>query len=471
MRVIFPSEAKKYDEASVNAGVPSLLLMEAAADALTAAVMRRSPKRVFVFALSGGNGGDGFAAARKLNTLGVDTTVVFLGDQDKATEDTRVNMRAYEGEVLRDYQILDMSGAVVLDALLGTGLSRDVKSEIAEAITFINRSGAYVISADIPSGINAADGQMMGAAVKANETVTFQAAKVGHFVYPGREYTGALTVSPIGIARDVFESDMQSYPSRTKELRLKKRASNSHKGTYGYLGIIGAKMGMTGATSYVARAATTAGAGVVNILAQPGTADIYAKTLPFAVSIEGNLSDFLNGKAALAVGSGLGDTQIHLNEMLLHPCVVDADALTSDTEVFKYAKNAVLTPHPKEFSRMTGISVTDILSDPVSAVSAFCARYSVTLLLKGATTIVGTGSKISFVLAGSPGMAKGGSGDVLTGVIAALLSQGYTPHEAATLGAHLCGLAGERAAEIKGVISATPSDTIRHLPEIIKEFY
>lgn len=496
MRVIYPFEAKKYDEEMIKNGIPSLLLMEQAAMHIANAAEKRKPERVVVFAGIGGNGGDGFSAARQLESRGIKTKLYFIGDKAKAAEDTKTNMAFFEKQDRIEYieseedvkNISILKEDVVIDALFGTGLKRDVSGIFALAIKKINESPAYVISTDIASGINAENGQIMGEAIKANETITFVAPKPGHFIYPGREHTGKLLVYTIAPNADVFESDITAYPSGCKELYLEKRKKNSHKGTYGYLGIIGAQYGMSGASIFAAKGAQAAGAGVINILSVEKNADIFARTVPFAVlkkcsyeeryeeGTNSEIEEFIKNKAAIAVGCGMGSAKgvrdivryVYKNAV---KCVIDADGINvlSISDVDEMGENVVLTPHPKEFSRLTGMSVDDILKDPINAVLVLTKRTKATILLKGATTVIATGEQISLVLAGSPAMAKGGSGDVLTGIISAFLAQGYDAHKSALLGAYIAGMAGEKSAEEKGEYSASPDDTIANIPFVIKE--
>lgn len=498
MKVILAHDVKKIDKDLVRQGVPSLILMENAAFSITNTVLNvYRGGNVFFLCGAGGNGGDGFAAARQLAARGVLVSCALIGDEDKVNTDTKTNMLYFEKKstllkvkTKEDLNKLNINKEdIVVDALFGISLSREVNGIFREAIELINKSGAYVISIDMPSGVAADTGQVLGCAVKANETITFVYPKPGQLLYPGREMTGKLTVANIGAPADI-SSDTEVFFSDGDELKLPKRNKDTNKGDYGYLAILGGCRGYTGAAVYTAKAATATGAGVSCIGTLSEVQGIYAKLLPGAVTKEisgengrysnisiGDIEELFKGKAVAAIGPGMGYDKENIpliQKILSLPIkkVLDADAiniLSNNPKMLKEAHGEiVLTPHPKEFSRLTGLSVEDILKNPLYLAKKFANDYGVTLLLKGATTIVADSEKASIILAGTPGMAKGGSGDVLTGVIAGLMSQGFGTYESTVLGAHICGKAGEAASYKKGEYSMTPKDTIDNIPKVIK---
>ncbi|MEZ4357879.1 MAG: NAD(P)H-hydrate dehydratase [Eubacteriales bacterium] len=499
MKVILANDVKKIDESLVNEGVSSNILMENAAFSVTEAVLKAySGGKVFFLCGPGGNGGDGFAAARQLTASSISVQCALIGDDTKINSDTKVNMRYFEnkGTLLKVKIKEDLSSInidkedIIVDAIFGISLSREVRGIYKEVIEYINSLSSYKISVDMPSGVAADTGQVLGCAVKADETVTFVYPKPGQLIYPGREMAGKLTVANIGAFADT-ESDIEVFFSSGDELKLPKREKNTNKGDYGYLAILGGSKGFTGAAAFSAKSAMAAGAGVVCLGTLKEVQGIYAKLLPGAVTKEisgdggkysiksiGDIEEFLKGKAAAAIGPGMGyDKGLLplLKKILSLPLkkVLDADAINILSHNPDLLKNAcgeiVLTPHPKEFSRLTGLSVDEIIKNPLFLAKQFALDYNVTLLLKGASTVVASKDKASIILAGTPGMAKGGSGDVLTGVIAGLMSQGFGAHFSAVLGAHICGKAGEAASEKKGEYSMTPKDTINNIPYIIKK--
>ncbi|MBR0135020.1 MAG: NAD(P)H-hydrate dehydratase, partial [Clostridia bacterium] len=424
----------------------------------------------------GNNGGDGLAAARILLTRGYDVICGITGEP--STNDAYINAQFLIATgrletIAENSGFIRTSGAdVIIDALFGTGLKRRPSGLYEELINDMNAHAAKVVCADIPSGVFGDTGQCeLG--VYADTTVTFQNVKTGHLVFPGREHTGKLVTAKIGAddRRDAFNKFWAD------EIVLPPRKSNTNKGSFGKLSIIAGSKGMAGAAVLAAKAAVKAGCGLTRVGTTEFAAAVVQKSAPEAtVKILGaedidpkEALGFTEG--ALAIGPGLG-TNASVKETvrvligLELKKVIDADALNvmaEDKAMLESLKNAVITPHPKEFSRLSGMSMSDILSDPVKAAGEFALMYKTTVLLKGATTVVTDGKRTVIVTAGSPAMAKGGSGDVLTGVTGALLAQGYAPFEAAYTAAYFCGRAGERAAKEKGEYSASPLDTIENL--------
>ncbi len=380
---------------------------------------------------------------------------------------------------------------MLIDALFGVGLSREVKGLYAAVIHAVNSSGAYVIAVDIASGVDADTGAAPGCAMRADETVTFQCAKPGHFFYPGRELTGRLTVKEIGTCEDFDIGVMYAVD----ELTLPRRSRDTHKGSYGKLAVIAGSQGFSGAGLMCVHAALRAGAGLVTAgipaSLQPVFSAAIPETMTFALDdfsgvlaegcVEG-VKKLIAGKTALAAGPGLGTgsgavaaVQYLVGNNDIRK-VFDADALNvvaQDIRILKRKRgDTVLTPHLVEFSRLCGISPEEIRKDLIGTAKRFAAEYGVTLLLKGATSLVTDGQRVALITAGSPGMARGGSGDVLTGVIAGLMSGGreggMSGFEAAMYGAYICGKAGEAAAAELGELSMTAGDTLRHVSEITK---
>jgi len=443
------SNAKRMKAADAAAigerGIDSLALMERAAGYVCEAaedflVGRRTAA---VFCGPGNNGGDGVAAARLLRGIGVDVRVWLVGDRSKMTADTRAMERRLieAGGVLEDFSpgnaeiaAWTARAGVIVDALFGVGLSRPLTGDALAAVRLINAANTPVVAADIASGVSADTGLILGEAVKADCTVTFSKGKPGHFVEPGCVYCGELRFVDIGIPQDlVKDSGCGIYAVRGDDLRLPARPRLSHKGDYGKLLILGGSVGYTGAPSLCAHAAVRSGAGLV-YLGVP--AEIYEITavkndeaMPFPRTAE-SVAERLGQCDVCVVGPGMGrseDTRSLVRGVLTafhEPVVADADALwaiTEEPELLASAEaSVVLTPHEGEFARLLGRPVGDRLNDAL----AFSVQRGCVVVLKGHRTICAFPDGKAYVIdAGNPGMAKGGSGDVLAGVIGAMLGQ------------------------------------------------
>ena len=478
--VVTPQQAKEIDKYMIEElSIPSILLMEQAASALASeaeSYCTRS-EQIIVVCGKGNNGGDGLAAARILMIHG-DNVHCIVADEP-STPDAKANAAllqklgiiepaSFDIDIISKYE----NASLIIDALFGTGLKSSPKGIYKKLIDDMNRHSAKVISADIPSGIfgNTGKGEI---AVYADTTIAFQYPKPGHFLFPGREHTGTLKVAKIGISGTI-------KPSNTiyiDDCSLPERKKNTNKGNYGKLGIIAGSKGMSGAAVMSAKAAIASGCGLTRVGCIEYTANIIQCSVPEAtVKIIGD--EYIDeakalsfADSALAIGPGLG-TDEHIERMLRallpleYPKVIDADALNviaDKNDLLLSAKNAIITPHPKEFARLTKLDISEILADPIGVAEDFALTYHVVVLLKGATTIITDGTRNAIVTSGCPGMAKGGSGDVLTGVIGALIAQGHGLFEAGCMGAFFCGKAGESAAIEKDDYSMTPIDTIKHL--------
>ena len=475
-----PAQAGKIDRHMIDAlEIPGLLLMEQAATAVArrAACLAPEGGRILCVAGSGGNGGDALAAARILLGWGYDARVGAVKITD-LPPDAEVNLRFFTHTRrllhLREDnlgQLFTGEEAVIVDGLLGTGISRPASGLYAQIIQKINHSAAKVVAIDVPSGVFGLTGQAP-LAVRAQETVTFQYPKPGHYLLPGRELCGKLHIAPIG----VDEGRIPLHLHYVDHYAPAARPLSAHKGNFGRLGILAGSRGMAGAAILAAKGALAAGAGLATLLScapvcnaiQCAAPPVMARALwegDYVGSCD--LGEF-SGFTALAAGPGLSrraDGELIRSLATLDtPKVLDADALNllSGGEL-RFGANTVLTPHPGEFSRLSGLTVEEILEDPIASARSFARSYGVVLLLKGATTVVSDAEQTYLVTAGCPSMAKGGSGDVLTGMIGALLAQGTPPCEAAYGAAFLAGRAGEAAAREMGEFSPTAEDTVRYV--------
>ncbi len=478
-------------------GIGSLDLMERAAAALADAAeeLAGRERSAAVFCGAGNNGGDGVAAARILLEQGFSVRAFLVGRREKMTADARAMEEKLQaaGGALEDFHPEDDAvrawterAGVVVDALFGVGLSRPLAGDALAAVTLINGSRRPVAAADIPSGVAADTGAILGGAVRADVTVTFSMAKPGHFIEPGCVMTGALRVADIGIpAALLAEAGCGIYAIHGEDLALPKRKALSHKGDYGKLLILAGSVGYTGAAALSAAAAVRAGAGLV-YLGVP--ADIYeieavkateAMAFPLRCNDRGRLAkgalpvirERLNACGVTVLGPGLGrdrDTAAVTAEVLRRargPVVLDAGALWAvgrDLALLdRCAGPVVLTPHEGEFARLLGRPVEDRLLDSLS----FARAYDCAVVLKGHRTICAFPDGKAYIIdAGNPGMASGGTGDVLAGVIGALLGQ-LKPRRAVVTACWIHARAGDLAAERYGEYALRAGDIIERLPQ------
>jgi NAD(P)H-hydrate epimerase len=492
---------KETDSGAINRfGIPSTLLMTNAAEAVAKAALGFLPEggSAAVFCGCGNNGGDGVAAACRLLTLGYDARVFFTSDIEVLSPDTAEmlrRLRELRGQAREfsasDAEQLDFikGGSVIIDAILGTGLSRMVSGVPKAAVELINSLAIPVVSADVPSGVDADTGKIYGCAVSADITVTFTLAKPGHFVEPGCVKRGKLIVADIGIPQTLTdELDIRAFAVTKDEVSLPKRLPLTHKGNYGRLLLLGGSVGCTGAPTLAARAALRVGAGLVSLGVPEEIYQISAvkndEAMPFPLkSRDGILSpdalDEILQRAAKSnvtvVGMGLGRSAETpaLVEALVNTCktplLIDADGLYAIKDRLEGLKNSeaqiVLTPHEGEFA-LLGASAAD---DRLSAARELAQKRRVTVVLKGHRTICAfPGGEVYIINAGNPGMAKGGTGDALSGVIGAMLCQ--LPFKQAVItGCWLHARAGDFAAERLGEYSITASDLIDSLSDACKE--
>ena len=488
-------EMRGMDRYSIETiGIPSIVLMEHAAAAAVDEMrgcLEGQPS-ILIVCGTGNNGADGLAMARLLDNEGYAVQVVPVGNQMKATEEwktqaeicSRLGIPFVHQELSAEYIRSNRIG-VVVDGLFGTGLSRMVTGAFQDAIEAINRSGAYVVSIDIPSGISADSGAVLGCAVKADLTVTFQCEKLGMALYPGKEYCGQTVVRDIGIppvsqrtvaprAFTMDETDLEQMPERP---------AYSNKGTFGRVLVIAGAKNMAGAAILSGTGAYRSGAGLVRVLTVEENRVILQSTLPEAIltTYSGKelpldvLEEACGWASSIVIGPGLGlsDQTTSLLRYVLQyrkaPVVIDADGLNTlavHREMLdSLGENAVLTPHLGEMSRLIGMPVSHITMDLPETARTFSERYGAVLVMKDAKTLVADGKSRLYVnTCGNSGMATGGSGDVLAGVIGGLLAGGMEPFEAASYGVLLHSLAGDAAAAELGERAVTAGEIARRIP-------
>jgi NAD(P)H-hydrate epimerase len=470
------------DAATIRSGVPSSILMENAGAALVEALRARYPgwTRVVVVCGPGNNGGDGLVAARLLAFAGVRASVFTLGDPDSYRGDPAENLsRAWAagiapeplaGAAARRRLTRELSDADgVVDALFGTGLSRPLSGEAARVVAALNGSGRAIVAADVPSGLSSDSGEVRGPAVRAALTVAFAACKPCHVLPPASAACGRLVVADIGIPRRTLEARagrLWLVEATDVAARLLPRPLESHKGDFGRLAIIAGSRGKAGAALLAARGALRGGAGLVTIFCAESLWSLYASGLPEAMAeplpeVDGAIAEAaatgairtLRGFDAAVVGPGLGTapgTAAFVEELLAGtriPVVADADALNAfrgRPERLRRRAPLVVTPHPGEAGRLLSLPSRRVQADRLAAVRSLARRTGAVAVLKGAHTLVA--DRAGRVLAnptGTPLLATAGSGDVLAGLVGALLAGGLSPEDAATCGVWLHGAAAE----------------------------
>jgi NAD(P)H-hydrate epimerase len=451
-------------------GIPGFTLMRRAGQAAFQALINHypEPSQISIFCGTGNNGGDGYVMAVLAKQRGIPVTVLQVGEVEKITGDALQARRLAEQDGIEILPFVPgsvVADGVVVDALLGTGLGGNVRGDFTEAVEFINNSGLPVLAVDIPSGLCSDTGRVLGQAVKASLTVTFIAAKQGLLTGQANDATGQLYFEDLAVPEAVYTS----VPASSERLDLNRllpgllprRSRCAHKGSYGHIMVAGGDKGMAGAAAMASQAATRVGAGLVSCATRPEHVAALVARCPEVMTqgvISGQeIEPLLDTPSVIVVGPGLG--QGPWGEQLLQqvcaqdkPLVVDADALNilANGRVIQnpHRDNWILTPHPGEAARLLQCSTADINQDRFAAVVELQRRFGGAVILKGAGTLVATpDSSHPFVCPyGNPGMASGGMGDVLSGVLGALLAQGLGVADAACLGVCLHARAADEAA-------------------------
>lgn len=499
MYAAFVKDMNEIDKRAVDEyKIPGILLMENAAMAIYRRIRKHGFKSVVIVCGSGNNGGDGFALARLLKVNGYDVNVFCFNDTSKISGDAKINFDIIISmgfEIKNNLNELEhkiREYDVVVDALFGTGFKGEVKDIYREVIDCINRNAKYIISVDIPSGIMGDSGEKGGICIYAKETITFGCLKMGHILGDGRIASGRVFVDSISIPEECIKKQNILYTTNYGDFPLSimgKREIDTNKGDCGKVYIIGGSFLMSGAVILAARGALHAGAGLVTcvipeeILDRVGSSVAEATYMTFdrrdgqSFISSSNLDSIIERADVIAAGVGLGVSQ-QMTDCISYilrksekPVVIDADGinmLSVIKDVLKIKKcPLVLTPHPGEMSRLTGLSIDYINKNRVRVAREFARNYNCIVLLKGASTVVSDGTKVYINTTGNPGMASGGSGDALTGMISALIGQGYSSYDSAVLGAYIHGRAGDDAYEQYGY-GLTASDIIKFIGKYIK---
>ena len=513
MYLVTAVEMRDMDRLAIEShGIPGLVLMESAgkgaARVLLAQFADHLKAGVGIICGKGNNGGDGFVMARYLADHRIRVTVYLLAKTSMVKGDAAANLNRLaplnipvievpdENAFSKAISSLDQHGLLV-DAILGTGLSADVKGFFKTVIDYMNQRPTPIFAVDVPSGLNSDTGQPCGACIRAQATATFALPKIGHFSYPGAEYTGKLEIIDIGIPEAVVQSVKPKQQLLTAEQirhRLRPRSADTHKGRTGHLLVVAGSVGKTGAAALAAGSAMRCGAGLVTLSIAESlhsiaeTLVLEVMTAPLTESRCGVLGDaavddikkLISGKACLAIGPGIGqapETRRLIQKIITQieiPVVIDADGLnnlTGQTQLLKNLKApAVLTPHPGEMARLIDATPAEVQHNRLKCARDFATNFKVHVVLKGAATVIAHPDGKAYINpTGNSGMASGGMGDVLTGVLAGFITQGFSPEEAAHAAVYLHGAAADTLAKTIGPFGYLAGEVMNAIPGEIKK--
>lgn len=487
---------RKIDSYCINElKIPGIVLMENAALKVVENINLDGFDKFCIICAKGNNGGDGFAVARHLIVRKKNVQVFLIGNSDRMSCDCKNNydilrnigVNVVNINSLDDIDILKNSilqSDIVVDAIFGTGLSRDIEGIFDAVISLINENSKYTVSIDAPSGLESDTGKILGNCVRANKTVTFELYKRGFLSYGVGEFTGDVIVENIGIPKlavDKFTEDDFITSREMIKNSLKVRDKYSHKGDYGRVMIFSGSRGFTGAAYICTQSAVRSGSGLVTLCCNKDIQDLLSSKLVEAMTIslgeEEKVSDLLKKCDAVAIGPGLGNSEATFNllkriiDNYEKTIVIDADGinvLSGKLDILKNSKcKFVITPHVGEMSRITGLSAEYINQNRMEVAKKFARDNNLVVLLKGYNTVITDGYRLAINPTGNSSMASGGMGDSLTGIIVSLVGQGYEPMKAACVGAFIHGYCGEKLS--KNMYSVNASHIINEIPFVIKE--
>ncbi len=511
MKIVTAAQMQTLDRRTIEvANVPGTTLMERAgagvADHIEKLIGPLRGKTVTIVCGKGNNGGDGLVVARLLRQSGAKALAVLVSPSTELSHDAKVMYRRFTkiagSSAARTLTSMDRLRAplaaseVVVDALLGTGLSSPVSGRYRDAIDLVNEAGRPVVAVDLPSGIHADSGAVMGAAVRATLTVTFGASKLGLYLGAGIDHAGIVRIVDIGIPQafvDAVESRILLITAASANRVIPVRRPSAHKGTFGHAGIIAGSVGKTGAAALAAKAALRMGTGLVTVATPSSVNDtleaklLEAMTVPMPETTARTLARsgldrllaFASTRSAIAIGPGLTthpetvDLVQALIKQMEKPCVLDADALNAlagHASLLTECKvPPILTPHPGEMARLeVEATPQSVNADRIGIASRFARERGVFLVLKGARTVVaGPDGMVAICPTGNPGMATAGTGDVLTGMIVGLLAQGVPQWEAACAATYIHGAAGDLTAAAQGQAGMIAGDVVDEIPHAL----
>ncbi len=506
------AQMKAIDQYTIETvGIPACVLMEKAAMAVVRHTKELCSEKDTILAVCGygNNGGDGIAAARILFMEGCHVAIYMVGEKNHATKETKQQLKiAKKLGIPMIRKVKWEEYTIIIDAIFGIGLSRTITGEFRRVIEEINRAENKVVSVDIPSGVSADDGKVLGIAVNADVTVTFGYQKTGCLLFPGSEYTGKVYVEDIGFANGgLTEPPTRFYFDEAPEALLPVRKKNSNKGTYGRVLVIAGSKNMSGAAYFAATAAYRMGSGLVRILTAQENREILQRQIPEAIlttyeTLEDGISEAdaesikeaVEWASVIVLGPGLSMSAMSariVNYVICNckvPLVIDADGLNIISRLITekvpseegvegrirflgelLPSETIVTPHKKELSVLTGIPLADLVDCLIDSSASCTYNNELIFVKKDVRTIVSFGKSDYINVSGNDGMATAGSGDVLAGMIAGLLAQGEVPQMAAMSGVYLHGLAGDMAAAEKGPRSMLASDILEAIPAVLHE--
>jgi hydroxyethylthiazole kinase-like uncharacterized protein yjeF len=513
MKVATAEQMQELDRKSIEVyRIPGIVLMENAGKGAVEVITQDFPdiqkKAIAIIAGKGNNGGDGFVMARHLLNRGISVKVFLLTDPKSLRGDAETNFNIFHhmrGEIIpvpssKDYQKVKKSLEnfdLLIDGIFGTGLDAEVRGYYREVIDHLNTLQKTIVAIDIPSGLDADTGKPLGTAVRASLTVTFGLPKVGLLVSPGIDYVGSLKIVDIGLpTRLVEEEKIQTYLLEQEPIRRwlsMPRRANTHKGDYGHLLVIAGSVGKTGAAAMACEAALRMGAGLVtlaipkslNSIMEMKLTEVMTEPLPETPKQTLSLRAFntilrlCENKKAVVIGPGIGtykETQslvLKLLKALDLPIILDADGLTSlaaqPKTLLATKRPLILTPHPGEMARLIQSTAKEVQEDRIGVSRNFSQSHRIYLVLKGHRTLIATPKGEVFINpTGNPGMASGGTGDVLTGMIGGLVCQGFDVLPSLQTSVYLHGWAGDEVARELGEKSLIATDIIKKIPTLLR---
>ncbi|RLE07548.1 bifunctional ADP-dependent NAD(P)H-hydrate dehydratase/NAD(P)H-hydrate epimerase [Candidatus Aerophobetes bacterium] len=506
MKVSSVSEMRNLDRRAIEEfDIPQEILMENAGEAVYLAILREfgiKGKKFIICCGTGNNGGDGLVVARKIHSNGGEVKVLFLGDKSRMRGAAKRNLDIISRMPVETCEVkspesvkpLILYSDAIIDAIFGTGLTRDVEGIYRDVIELINESGKKVFSVDIPSGINGDTGGVMGIAVKADCTITFGLPKVGNIIYPGYEHCGKLYISHISFPPSLYNSDSIKIQINSL-VELPKREKDTHKGSYGKALFIAGSSNYLGAPYFSALSFLKAGGGLSYLaaprsispfLANKGSEVVFVPqeethSGSIALRNEDELLELSEKVDMVIMGPGLSlneETQKlvrRLTKEIKRPLLIDGDGITAiaqDTQIVKERENVtILTPHLGEMAKVTGIKIEKINKNKMEVLRKTTGELKAIIVLKGAHSLIGyPDGKVYVNMSGNPGMATAGSGDVLTGTIAAMFGLGLSIEEAVRMGVFIHGFSGDLAAKDKGEDGITAQDILDYLPLAVKHY-
>ena len=506
MKVATVAQMRALDRRAVEEfGIPPEILMENAGDAAYSVIARElgvQGKRFILFCGTGNNGGDGFVVGRKLHSAGGHVVVFLLGRSEELKGPAKTNFDMLSRTPVEVYSIESpdtTQGAIyrsdaIVDAIFGTGLTREVEGAYSNVIRSINDSAKKVFSLDIPSGVNGDSGQVMGMGVRADCTITFGLPKIGNLLYPGNELCGRLYVSPISFPPSLYNTNSIAVEI-SDPLELPRRDKNTHKGSYGKALFVAGSSKYMGAPYFSALSFLKAGGGLSYLAAPTSVTPFLANKgsevvlIPQQETESGSIAfqnrdellDFAQNMSMVVIGPGLSlddETQELVRELAKttgRPLLIDGDGITAvaaDLDAISRRKaETVLTPHNGEMARIAGIEIAEIQSNKIDILRRAAKDLNATIVLKGPHSLVGyPDGRVSINTSGNPGMATAGSGDVLTGTIAAMHGLGLSVSDAVRTAVFIHGLAGDLAAKDRGEDGMTAQDILDYLPYALKHY-